>query len=47
MIMSWATWRVRACTKIYDTGTSALSTKSKNPMIGIPELLPMTKSIVV
>jgi len=47
MTMSWATQRVRACTKIYATRTSAFSTKSMNPIVGIPESLPATKSIVM
>ena len=47
MTMSWATLLVRACTKIYAVRTSVFSTKSMNPMVGIPESLPVTKLIVV
>jgi len=42
MTMSWATLLVRAYTKMYVTRTSAFSTKSMNPMIGVLELLPVT-----
>jgi hypothetical protein len=44
--MSWATLLVRACTKIYTTRTSAFSTKSMNPMVGVLESLPATMSIM-
>jgi len=47
MTISWATRRVRACTKIYVTRMSAFSTKSMNPIVGVLESLPATKSIVV
>jgi hypothetical protein len=47
MTMSWATLLVRACTKIYATRTSAFSAKLMNPMIGVLESLPATKSIVI
>jgi len=47
MTMSWATRRVRACTKIYATRTSTLSTMSMNPIVGVLESLPAAKSIVV
>ena len=47
MTMSWATQRVRACTKIYAMMMSTFNTKSMNPMVGVPESLPATKSIVV
>jgi hypothetical protein len=47
MTMSWATRRVRACTKIYATRMSAFSTMSMNPIVGVLQSLPATKSIVV
>ena len=47
MTMSWATRRVRACTKTYAMRVSALSTKSMNPIVGVLESLPATKSIVI
>jgi len=47
MTISWATQRVRACTKIYATRMSTFSTMLMNPMIGILESLPATKSTMV
>ena len=47
MTTSWATRRVRACTKIYAMRTSTLSTMSMNPIVGVLESLPATKSIVM
>jgi len=47
MTMSWATLLVRACTKMYAMRTSAFSTKSMNPMVGVLEPLPATKSIAI
>jgi len=47
MTMSWATRRVRACTKMYATRMSTFSTMSMNPIVGVLELLPATKSIVM
>ena len=47
MTMSWATRRVRVCTKIYATRMSTFSTKSMNPIVGVLESLPATKSVVV
>jgi hypothetical protein len=37
MTMSWATRRVRACTKIYATRMSTFSTMSMNPIVGIQD----------
>ena len=47
MTMSWATLLVRTCTKIYAMRMSVFSTKSMNPMVGVLESLPATKSIMV
>jgi hypothetical protein len=47
MTMSWATRRVRACTKIYATRIRVFSTKSMNPIVGVLQSLPATKSIVM
>jgi len=47
MTMSWATLLVWTCTKIYAMRTSAFSTKSMNPMVGVLESLPATESIVI
>jgi hypothetical protein len=47
MTMSWATRRVRACTKMYAVRTSAFSTKSMNPMIGALQSFATTKLIVI
>jgi hypothetical protein len=47
MTMSWATRRVRACTKIYATRMSMFSTMSMNPIVGVLEPLPVTKLIVM
>jgi hypothetical protein len=47
MTISWATRRVRACTKMYATRISMFSTKSMNPIAGVLESLPATKSIVI
>ena len=47
MTMSWATRWVRACTKIYATRTSVFSTMSMNPIVGVLESLPATKSIAM
>jgi hypothetical protein len=47
MTMSWATRRVRACTKMYATRMSTFSTKSMNPIVGVLQSLPATKSIVI
>jgi hypothetical protein len=46
MTMSWATRRVRACTKMYAVRVSTFSTMSMNPIVGVLESLPATKSIV-
>ena len=45
--MSWATRRVRACTKIYAARMSTFSTKSMNPIVGVLQLFVTTKSIVI
>jgi len=47
MTMSWATRRVRACTKMYVTRMSMFNTMSMNPIVGVLQLLPATKSIMV
>ena len=47
MTMSWATRRVRACTKIYTARMSMFNTMSMNPIVGVLESLPATKSIVM
>jgi hypothetical protein len=47
MTMSWATWWVCACTKIYAMRMSAFNTMSMGPIVGILGSLPATKSIVV
>jgi len=47
MTISWATRQVRAYTMMYVTRTSAFSTKSMNPIVGVLESLPATKSIVI
>jgi hypothetical protein len=47
MTISWATLLVRTCTRIYAVRTSAFSTKLMNPMVGVLEPLPATKSVVV
>ena len=47
MTISWATRRVRACTKIYATRMSTFSTMLMGPIVGVLESLPATKSIVV
>jgi hypothetical protein len=44
MAMSWATRQVRACTKMYATRISTFSMKSMNPIVGILQSLPATKS---
>jgi hypothetical protein len=45
MTISWATRRVRACTKIYAMRMSTFSTMSMNPIVGVLESLPATKAI--
>ena len=47
MTISWATRHVRACTKIYVTRMSIFSTVSMNPIVGILQSLPATKSVVM
>jgi len=47
MTMSWATRRVRACTKMYVVRMSTFSTKSMNPIVDVLQSLPATKSIVM
>jgi hypothetical protein len=47
MTMSWATRRVRACTKIYATRMSTFSTMLMNPIVGVLQSLPATKSVMV
>jgi hypothetical protein len=45
MTMSWATQRVCACTKTYAARMSTFSTMSMNPIVGVLQSLPVTKSI--
>ena len=47
MTMSWATQRVRACTKIYAMMMSTFNTKSMNPIAGVLQSLAATKLIVI
>jgi len=47
MTMSWATRRVRACTKTYAMRMSAFNTKSMNPIVGVLESLTATESVVM
>jgi hypothetical protein len=47
MTMSWATRRVRVCTKMYATRMSTFSTMLMNPIVGALKSLLATKLIVV
>jgi hypothetical protein len=47
MIISWATWRVRACMITYAMRMSAFSTKLMNSIIELLQLSRTTKSSVI